>query len=350
MARALLLCALLSASAWGLCPYAGHAGRKPKILASTADDEWMPQLPEATDSSDPMVAANLLMQRMYVATGQTMLPQLLIVQETDYLVLLKRQGNSFARVRSDPINTPLYHDLKMVAHIPLAIFIMLLPHASLGNAFPQADVLLYQQSVLNASQTVTAQRFPQPAQLQRQQAIAAAALRFLADALGAGQVSMGALQAYSQQMAPLLQENVREAARSQIDTLVTVLTTWRTAVLGELAWQGLRFVATTSHMAAHDNLVSQVFARLLSKSPQVPDMQPNDPNMRFITLDDVNLDEPTALDLMATHHTDYAVGAAFFGSPYVMHRDLLANATSDYLNELFPPPAEGVEKDAEVHA
>ena len=79
-----------------------------------------------------------------------------------------------------------------------------------------------------------------------------------------------------------------------------------------------------------------MFARLLSKDPARPDMGPNDPNMRFITLDDITLDEETARTLLATHYTDYAVGKSFFGDPYVMHTDVLANATQQYLDKLYP--------------
>ena len=76
---------------------------------------------------------------------------------------------------------------------------------------------------------------------------------------------------------------------------------------------------------------------MLSSNPRQPDMGPNDPNTRFITLDDIIMDETHAQVLLATHYTDYAVGQAFFGSPYRMHRDLLADAAQAYLNQIFPP-------------
>ncbi len=76
---------------------------------------------------------------------------------------------------------------------------------------------------------------------------------------------------------------------------------------------------------------------MLSANPRKPDMGPNDPNERFISLDDIIMDEQRAQTLLATHYTDYAIGDAFFGSPYRMHRDLLGDAAETYLNVLFPP-------------
>jgi hypothetical protein len=45
-------------------------------------------------------------------------------------------------------------------------------------------------------------------------------------------------------------------------------------------------------------------------------------------------EEPRALDLMGTHMLDGAVGEAFFGDYWRMHRDLLADAAKGYLDRL----------------
>jgi hypothetical protein len=59
--------------------------------------------------------------------------------------------------------------------------------------------------------------------------------------------------------------------------------------------------------------------------------------MRVIFLDDIALDEYDATKLLAVHHTDYAIGETYFGDPYRMHEDLLAVATTQYLDLVFPP-------------
>ncbi len=80
---------------------------------------------------------------------------------------------------------------------------------------------------------------------------------------------------------------------------------------------------------------------MLSADPSAPDMGPNEPNLRFITIDDMNVDEGVALNLMGTHYLDYATSTTLFESPFVMHHDVLANATAAYLDEIFPPKTAG---------
>lgn len=46
-------------------------------------------------------------------------------------------------------------------------------------------------------------------------------------------------------------------------------------------------------------------------------------------------DEDKVLELMATLAVDGRIGAAFFGDPERMHRDLLGDAAKKYLDELF---------------
>ncbi len=74
-----------------------------------------------------------------------MLPSTLVMQESDYLVLLRRNSTAetFSRVRSDPIIPDIYHDLKMVSHIPLAIFVILVPFAEGNIPFPEAALTSY---------------------------------------------------------------------------------------------------------------------------------------------------------------------------------------------------------------
>jgi len=65
-------------------------------------------------------------------------------------------------------------------------------------------------------------------------------------------------------------------------------------------------------------------------------MGPNDPNTRFITIDDYAIDERIALSLLQTHYTDYVGGDMFFKDIFRLHRDILADAARAYLEQLFP--------------
>jgi hypothetical protein len=103
------------------------------------------QIPEANDNTDPLVAANSLFHSVYQLTGQAVLPPAVVFLETDYLVLLRRgPDGSFVRVKEEAITPVIYHDLKMVAHLPLAVFVLLLPYATNATEeFPIQSALQY---------------------------------------------------------------------------------------------------------------------------------------------------------------------------------------------------------------
>lgn len=64
----------------------------------------------------------------------------MVVVEGDYLVLLDNR----TRVHFEPIVEPLYHNLKAVCHIPLAIFTLLSPYVLDQNRsipFPRTSLL-----------------------------------------------------------------------------------------------------------------------------------------------------------------------------------------------------------------
>ena len=86
------------------------------------------------------------MQQLYHLSGHSILPSTLVFHENDYLVLLKRNATSdFERSRVEAIIPPLYHNLKMVAHVPLAVFVILLPFVRNQQAFPRAQLKQYQE-------------------------------------------------------------------------------------------------------------------------------------------------------------------------------------------------------------
>ena len=103
-----------------------------------------------------------------------------------------------------------------------------------------------------------AHRFHAPLQLQRQQQLVTASVNYVSQVLAAGNTNYAALSAYASSVSTLVLENVQEAAVAEIDLLVQVMENWRHSILTPDEWEGLRFVVSTSHMAANRNLVSQV--------------------------------------------------------------------------------------------
>ena len=242
-----------------------------------------------------------------------------LIVNGDHFALL-RDGR---RVEAN-VGVPIYDPVKTIAHIPLAIYVTLTPGdgavgedrlktlATLRELIPPAEASL---DTLKLSATTLA----------RQKRIVAGSLAFLADVAGSGKFARSLLLAFTRRMAPLVMENVTEAARAQLDATHTQVSAWRQD-LGPQEWDRLHVLIIGPHMPREDLVVMQYFLRLLHEPGEG----------RRVVYAESLWEEPQALDLLGTHLLDGGVGEAFFGDYMRMHRDLLGDAASLYLPRLLP--------------
>ena len=222
------------------------------------------------------------------------------------------------------VGTPIYDPVKTIAHIPLAIYVTLIPGdgavddnrlktlAGLRELIPPAEASL---DTLKLS----------AATLARQKRIVAASLAFLDDVAGRRQFAPAVLLAFTRGMAPLVMENVAEAARAQLDATHAQVSAWRRD-LSPQEWNQLHVLIIGPHMPREDLVVMQYFLRLLHEAREG----------RRVVYAESLWEEPQALDLLGTHLLDGRVGEAFFGDYMRMHRDLLGDAAKQYLPHLLP--------------
>jgi hypothetical protein len=272
-------------------------------------------------AADPLASLNAASRAAYSRAREEALARCgpVVLLEGDHLVL--RRGGARTRVRVTPA---LYHDLKSVSHVPLAVH-ALLAHAGdseLGEA-PLAALRRYRQKVVAAGKALDGRGFSK-VQRERQAELLRLSEKFLAGVLRERRVAPGALRAYVRRVRPLLDANAAEAARAQVDALHRRMTAWK-AGMGEAEWARLTVVVTGSALPRKDNLAVQYFARLLGERGE---------GKRIVYAESV-FDEGRALGLLGTHLADAEVAVAFFADPRRMHRDLLADAAREYLDELF---------------
>jgi hypothetical protein len=218
--------------------------------------------------------------------------------------------------------TPIYDPVKSIAHIPLAIYVILTPGegaldearlktlAGLRALIPPAEASLDQVKLPAAS-------------LARQKQIVADCLAFLDEVASRRTFTRTALQAFTRRMAPLVMENVGEATRAQLDAVHAQVSKWRRE-LTPAEWERLHVVIIGPHMPREDLGVTQYFLRLLHERQEG----------RRVVYAESLWQEPQAMDLLGTHLLDGSVGEAFFGDYMRMHRDLLADAAKKYLPKL----------------
>ncbi len=243
-------------------------------------------------------------------------PGPLILEEGDNLILVRNGERT-----SVAIKPAGYHELKAVAHIPLAIYVMLsFPFEESISPERRLELGHYRQLMNSAYQTLPQRHFT-PTQLERQKMIFGVCFGFLQAIQDRGQVSRYGLEGFARETAPMLTANVNDATALEMHELYAVTATWKKEMTAA-EWNSLHTVVIGPHMPRDEESSVQFFQRLLHETGE---------GKRIIYAESL-WEEKDALKLLATHEVDEGAGAAFFGDPMRMHRDLLADAARAYLD------------------
>ena len=273
--------------------------------------------PAPQNQTDPLVTLNNAFRGEYSRAKTEALAKvgpLIIIEGTK--AVLVRDGKK----TESEIQPPLYQALKAVAHIPFAVFLMF-DQSNFGPLTDQriAELRDYRKLIVDAQSSLDDRGFSE-SQLQRQQKIIDDSLAFLDAAIENRKVQKTALDEFARQMAPVLLENVDEAAKVELDALHSHVSEWRHQMSPD-EWKALHVVVMVAHMPRDEELSVQYFQRLLDDPIE---------GHRIICAEGL-WEEPRALELLATHLIDGAAGVAFFGEYMRMHRDLLADAAKAYI-------------------
>jgi hypothetical protein len=287
--------------------------------------------PAPQNQTDPLVTLNNAFRGEYSRAKTEALSKLgpLIIVEGAKAVLV-RNGK---RTESE-IQPPIYQALKAVAHIPFAVFLMF-DQSDFKELTDErvAQLRDYRKLIVDARSSLGDRGFSET-QLQRQQKIIDNSLLLLDAAIENRQVQKTALDEFARQMAPVLLENVDEAAKVELDALHSHVTEWRHRMTPD-EWKTLHVVVMVAHMPRDEELTVQYFQRLFDDPIE---------GHRIICAEGL-WEEPRALELLATHLIDGAAGVAFFGEYMRMHRDLLADAARAYIqNSLLKSEPKGAER------
>lgn len=239
----------------------------------------------------------------------------LILSEGDNLVFLQRGGRQEAVVKP-----PIYHALKAVAHIPLALEVMLAFAPTPLGTERLARLERYRDLLEKAQSSLPGAGFT-PQQLARQKQIVNASRSLLEKVIAAKSVDEIEVRMFTHSMAPLLWANVNEATTAEMERLYAQMAKWRHEMTPQ-EWRTFHVVIIGPHMPREQEVSYQYFARLLGQSRE---------GKRVIYAESL-WQEKDALDLLATHVVDEEAGEAFFDDPMRMHRDLLGDAAKAYLD------------------
>jgi hypothetical protein len=223
------------------------------------------------------------------------------------------------QVAGATIRPPLYHRLKAVDHVPLGVSLLL---GEPGRA--RAEDLRRCRDRIRAARADLGAWCP-PDLRPRQEQILDACGELLDQRLDRGRLEPGHLARCAARLGPPLLANAAAAAVLELERLDLEVGRIRTG-LGAGEWPSLRVVVLGSHMARDREVALQYFTRLLGEPGE---------GGRVVFAE--GADGPgAALDLLAVHRLDGALGAAFFGDPGRMHRDVLADGARRWLDRHLP--------------
>jgi hypothetical protein len=139
-------------------------------------------------------------------------------------------------------------------------------------------------------------------------------IAFMDDCAKNGVITVAAFQAFAKKQAPLLKKNIAWAAQTQIGHWMDVIGEWK-KMLGS-DWDKTYAASNTIYVARQNNMLFSVLAQFFG---------PDAINSRLVLIETICF-TPTPeemLDALTRIIADRSVGAAFFGSYYLMDYELM---------------------------
>lgn len=321
MKRALLLLPCLAALLWAAC----HTPAPAPTAGATPGNA-----PTNTPTPDELARLNRAFLSTYKARREV------IKQTTEPLIVAYFDELYFTWkgvTETNEVIPEISHSLKAVAHIPLALYLKLQPHARPAGgalpAAPAADLRTYREQIA-ATQPALARAGFTPAQLARQEAIFRRALALCDHVTHTGQISSAELLRFCRALGPDLLANTDEAALAQLHATHAAVKKWRQRIPPE-HWRELTVVIPGLQTSRRLNLYTQYFAWVL-REPSHRLGYPQE--SRHLIFAEHLLPGRDHLDLMATTFMDGDASEAFFGDRWRLSRDLLADAVTRELPRL----------------
>jgi hypothetical protein len=239
-----------------------------------------------------------------------------IVVEMDQLILIRNGMQTGVE-----LIPPLYHRLKAVTHIPLALYVGLAPFGDAPLNDDRLGRLREFRGRIEAVVKVLDEAGFSPEQLARSRTMIERSTALLDGVLAKRTYDPAELILLTRAMAPLVLAHAADAARAQIDAYHAQVMLWRRQIPAD-EWGRLRVVVMGPQLPRKHNVAVQYFAKLMGLPGE---------SRRLVYAEELS-GRAQALTLLSTHQIDSMLSTAFFEDPERMEIDLLGNAASVYLD------------------
>ncbi|RIZ68164.1 MAG: hypothetical protein D0530_12785 [Methylococcales bacterium] len=283
------------------------------------------------EQPDPLIALNASFRSAYAdLRSQLQATQTpVIIQVGDKIILF----NKGMRTESMAIS-PRYTELKTIAHLPLALYVMLSNETNKVMTDVQLDKLRDYRTLIGSVSNALATLNFSSEQLDRQGRLIKRSLSLIDTVLSHKIISKDALHQFTLSQRDDCLANMSDAAEEQINTLDHQFKSWVKDMTPEER-QHIRVVVGASHMPRIGNLAMQYFSAALAENFEgryVEEGSSKDNSFRLIYGENV-FDEEKALRLLGTHLIDADIGTNFFNDAQRMHRDLLSDAAEKIIGK-----------------
>jgi hypothetical protein len=242
----------------------------------------------------------------------------LIVVQDDVMLLFR--GDQPVKTFTG-LEPPLYNKMKTLGHIPLAIFCLLhavedgpLSRSLKGRLVSYRALLDRAVPDLDVSAEVEAGILPRPV------GIHAMAGAFIGSVLENGATSRHALHGFTRGVCDDVDLVLAAAAKAQLQACERMVQEVR-ALLTPQEWAELRVLILGPYMAKQGEIFLQYFSKALNT--------PVSGDRRLVYFDGDDLE--AAYERFGTATLDAEAAQAIFGNRRRLHRDVLADATREYL-------------------
>ena len=271
----------------------------------------------AATSQDPLEKLNGEFRSIYKQSRERLAKESLpvIICMGDKLVLVDKDLHLQA-----PVIPPVYSQLKVVDHVPLALFVLL--DQSAGEKLDEKttkELERIKELVTAVRPTLAGLGLSAPS-LDRQYQLLDRSLAFLEKTEANKTVSHKELIAFCRELKPMIMQNVDQAVAAELKLIDQAVSSWREK-LGSERFSHLSVVIVSGHMPRQRHTCFQYFARLLRQREE---------GLSIVYSEGAE-EEGAARDLLATHKLDADIGETFFKEKLRMHRDLLSDGAAKYL-------------------
>ncbi|MEM7398172.1 MAG: hypothetical protein AAGF09_07150 [Pseudomonadota bacterium] len=246
----------------------------------------------------------------------------LIVIQDDQLMLY-RKGRAMERFFG--LMPPLYEKMKTLGHISLGVYCLL--HDQADRPLDESRLVQltdYRNAIQAARPDLDTTEEARTGVLPAPSPVLGIVIPFLDAVIANGRASGEELADFGKSVGPEIPALLTAAARVQLDACDALIREIRLTRLTDEEWENLRVLVLGPYMARQGQLFLQYFSRLLNTPAQG--------DRRVVYFDGKDIGE--ALDRLGTTMLDAQASHAIFGERDRLHRDVLADATTDYLSRL----------------